>query len=226
MDRRKFLSAAAGSSLAFALPTLSFAQSEEKPDFEIAGTAQTDPAGYEIAWSRDWTLRDDLSPLLEKTVPGTRGFVALDIPSIPGIEGSSNDRTIIETVFDASATDAEAYIAAIPNNRMEQEGYAPGTYIHSRHVTDLGGWICFAADSADHSQGLRGIELFYLPQSPGDPVLIVSGNFVTPSAPEYRPEYLEFLDSTISINGNWLFGMDDLGNYWDAIEAVSDGPIS
>lgn len=225
MDRRKFLQSAAITPLAFTFARSASAQSEEesKPYFSAAGSQQSDPPGYEVAWSEEWELRDDLSLLLEKTEPGQRGFIALDTDSIPWIPNSLNERVILETVLDPSATDAEAYMAAIPDNRPELEGYAPGTYVHSRHVTDRGGWICFAAD-VEPERALRGIELFYLPQSPGDPVLIVSAIDFSPSRDEYSPDALAFFDSSISINGDWLLGMDDLASYWQALEAVSDGP--
>lgn len=223
-SRRQLIQGAAAMPLSIALPLTTFAQEgEDAPDFVVAGSQQTDPAGYEVAWSEEWKLREDLSPIVAKTVPGTRGFIALDADSIPGLPGSLNQRIILETVMDSTATDAEAYIAAIPDNRPELEGYAPGTYVHSRHVTERGGWICFAADVDDPTRALRGIELFYLPQSAGDPVLIVSAIDFLPANEEYSPDALAFFDSSISINGDWLLGMDDLDSYWQALEAVSEG---
>lgn len=225
IDRRRFLNFTAASSMALILPSRTLAQDDaEGPDFEIAGRQQTDPTGYEIAWSEEWELRSDLSPLLAKSEPGQRGFIALDTDSIPGFPNSKNHRVIVETVLDTAATDAETYIEAIPDNRPEQQGYAPGTYVHSRHITEQGGWICHAADVDDPSSAFRGIELFYLPQSAGDPVLIVSAIDFLPTSEEYSPDTLAFFDSSISINGDWLLGMDDLDSYWQALEAVSDGP--
>lgn len=225
MDRRAFLKMAGAATSALTAPVPVSAQNDEaKPDFSIAGSRQTDPPGYEVAWSEEWEPREYLSPILAKLVPGQRGFIALDADSLPGLPSSSGQRILLETVLDPDATDADAYIAAIPDDRPEQEGYAPGTFIHSRHVTERGGWICFAANVEDPSRALRGIELFYLPQSAGDPVLIVSSISFLPRSEEYSPDALAFFDSSISINGDWLLGMDDLDSYWQALEAVSNGP--
>lgn len=223
IDRRKFMHGAAAIPLAFSFTHVASAQDDEaKPDFDVAGSKQSDPPGYEVAWSEDWELRDDVSTFQAKTEPGQRGFIILDADSSPGFPDSSNRRTILETVLDPAATDPEAYIAAIPDNVMELRGYAPGTYVHSRHVTERGGWICHTA-GADPDRAFRGLQLYYLPQSPGDPMLIVSAIDLSPRDEEYSPEGLAAIDSTISINGDWLLGMDDLDAYWQALEAVSDG---
>ena len=227
MDRRTFLKIAGATPLALAAPVLVSAQDDDsKPDFTPAGSQQTDPAGYEIAWTEDWELREGLSTFEAKTEPGRRGFIVLDADSTPGFPDSPNRRTILETVSDPAATDAEAYIAAIPDDRPEQQGYAPGTYVHSRHVTERGGWICHAADVDDPSRAFRGLELFYLPQSPGDPVLIVSGIDFNPGKEGYTADGLAAIDSSISVNGDWLLAMDDLDSYWQALEAVSEGSSS
>lgn len=223
IDRRTFLRGAVATPLVLSFPHVASAQDDEaKPDFDVAGSKHSDPQGYEVAWTEDWELRDDLSTFQAKTEPGQRGFIVLDADSIPGIPDSPNRRTVLETVLDASATDPEAYIAAIPDNIMELQGYTPGTYVHSRHVTERGGWICHTA-AANPETAFRGIELYYLPQSPGDPVLIVSAIDFSPSRGGYSPEALAAIDSSISINGDWLLGMDDLDAYWQALEAVSDG---
>ena len=224
LDRRRFLQAVAATPLVFAASAHAH---EEAPDFAIAGSQVSDPPGYAVAWSEDWELRTDLSTFQAKTEPGQRGFIILDADSSPGFPESNNRRTVLETVLDPAATDPEAYIAAIPDNRMELQGYAPGTYIHSRHVTERGGWICYAANVEDHSRALRGLELYFLPQSPGDPVLTISAVTFSPSRDEeYSPEGLAAIDSSISISGDWLLGRDELDAYWQALEAVSYGPPS
>src|SRR5690554_2575331 len=59
IDRRTFLRGAAIAPVMLAMPHLSLAQNaDSKPVFDIAGSAQTDPAGFEIAWSNLWTSVD------------------------------------------------------------------------------------------------------------------------------------------------------------------------
>ena len=55
-----------------------------------------------------------------------------------------------------------------------------------------------------------------MPTDANTPLLNVSFNLG--HGPLRTEAFLEEMDSTISINGDWLLGMDDLGNFWEAIE--------
>lgn len=199
-------------------PILVSAQSEEaKPDFSIAGTAHTDPAGYEIAWSDIWT-QIDIEDLTFNPVPGQTGFIVLDSEERPTEYATTKQRTVFETSAASGPMNPEELMNSFedlhPSTHM---GYAPGTVIESRHVTEQGCWFSFGpGPQGGGIEGVIGIALYYTPKDADTPLLNVRFNLG--HGPLRTEEFIEELDSTISINGNWLLGMDDLGNFWEAIE--------
>lgn len=220
IDRRTFLRTAVATPLALCVPHLGFAQSSDpKPDFDIAGSAQSDPAGYEIAWSSLWT-GVDMDSVSFQPVPGQTGFVVLDSEEreVGQSKFLSKQRLVIETNAVSGPIDPDDLMNSFedlhPTTHM---GYAPGTVIESRHVTDQGCWFSFGpGPNGGGIEGVVGISMYYTPANAGAPLLnarfnIANGSFRT-------PEFLEEMDSTVSLNGNWLMGMDELGNFWEAIE--------
>lgn len=220
MDRRNFLRAAGVVPIALTIPVITSAQADdEKPNFEVAGRVQTDPPGYEVAWSSLWSQRE-LDGLTFEVVPGTTGFIVLDTEErATGVSNlSMGQRIVIETNAANKVIDAEELMNSFEDlHPATHMGYAPGTVIESRHVTDQGCWFSFGpGPNGGGIEGVVGLSLYYTPEVAGDPLLNVMFNLALGS---FRtPEFLEEMDSTVSLNGNWLLGMDDLGNFWEALE--------
>lgn len=217
-DRRAFLQAALIAPIPFSATGGSLAQtSDPKPDFDIAGSAHTDPAGFEIAWGSIWS-EVDVSGLTFNPIPGQTGFIVLDSEERPSGRFTTKQRIVIETNAVSGPVDPQELMNSFedlyPSTNM---GYAPGTVIESRHVTDRGCWFSFGpGPQGGGIEGVIGISLFYTPTDASTPLLNISFNLGT--GPLRTEAFLEEMDSTISINGDWLLGMDDLGNFWEAIE--------
>lgn len=219
LNRRRFLQIATIAPAVFGIPQPGLAQSADpKPDFDIAGNTQTDPAGYEIAWSSLWT-NVDVGPLRMQPVPGQTGFVVLDSEERQvGQRLTSRQRVVLETNAISGPVDPEELLNSFEDDHPSTHfQYAPGTVIESRHLTDQGCWISMGpGPNGGGFEGVIGLSLYYTPPEDGLPLLNVK---FTVSHGSFRtPEFLEEMDSTISINGNWLLAMDDLESFWDAIE--------
>lgn len=227
MNRRDFLLGVAAP-LALTLPAAISAQvGEEKPNFAIAGNQPTDPSGYEIAWSNLWSS-EDIEPLSFQPVPGQKGFVVLTTEERPVGTGRLHvrQRIVMETNAVSGPVDPEELLNSFEDDHPSTHfQYAPGTVIESRHLTDQGCWISMGpGPNGGGFEGVIGLSLYYTPADVGLPLLnvrfsVAEGSFRT-------PEFLEEMDSTISINENWLLAMDDLGNFWEAIETSYAYPDS
>lgn len=220
IDRRTFLRGAAIAPVMLAMPHLSLAQNaDSKPVFDIAGSAQTDPAGFEIAWSNLWTSVD-VGPLTMQPVPGQTGFIVLDTEErqVGDSPLHVKQRVVLETNAVSGPVDPEELLNSFEDDHPSTHfQYAPGTVIESRHLTDRGCWISMGpGPNGGGFEGVIGLSLYYTPADAGLPLLNV--RFTVSQGSFRTPEFLEEMDSTISINGNWLLAMDDLGNFWDAIE--------
>lgn len=214
LNRRKLVQSTAFLPAAFLLPSTSFAQDDDKPDFTIAGSQQTDPPGYEVAWSDDWE-QTDLEGLTFSPIPGERGYIVLDLAN--PVSNRDTQRIVIESHASNEAIDPEWLIETFADSHPETEmGYAPGTVIETRKVTDRGCWFSFGAGDDSFVPGVIGLSLYYIPTTPGEPLLNVVFN-IHKGLNRSSSEHLEFIDSTISLNGDWLLGMDDLDEYWDAL---------
>lgn len=214
LDRRKFLTASTAMPLLLAAPTIALGQ-EETPDFEIAGSIQTDPPGYEVAWSDDWKAVD-VSGLTFNPVPGRLGYIVLDL-DVP-MSDERNQRIVIESHAAAEVIDPAWLIESFADNHPETDmGYAPGTVVETRKVTDQGCWFSFGAGEDSVVPGVIGLSLYYTPTTPGVPLVNVIFN-IHRGINRATSEHLELIDSTISLDGDWLLGMDDLDAYWEALE--------
>lgn len=219
-DRRRLLQFASIAPVTLAIPQPGYVESTTSwPDFDIAGRTQTDPPGYDIAWSSMWSSVV-IGDLTFQPVPGQTGFVVLDSEEreVGQSKFLDKQRLVLETNAAAGPIDPEELINSFEDlHPSTQMGYAPGTVIESRHVTDQGCWFSFGpGPNGGGFEGVIGLSLYYTPASAGSPLLNVVFNIS--HGPFRTPEFLEEMDSTVSINGNWLLGMDDLDNFWDAIE--------
>lgn len=221
LGRRRFLQmATVATPLALCSPRQLFAQ-DEKPDFDIAGTRTTDPAGYEIAWSNDWE-ETDIAHLTFENIPGQLEYLVLDWSNAPS--GLDNQRVVITSEAADGVIDPQVLLDSFGDLYPGEEmGYAPGTRIETRKVTDDGCWFSFAGGENPFESGVVGISLFYTPKRAGDALLNVTLNIN--SGQNRTPKHLEMIDATISVNGNWLLGMDDLGEYWNAMEQSTESTL-
>lgn len=215
LDRRNLLKAAAASPLLFAPSNIASGQvAGDKPDFAIADSRQTNPPGYEIAWSDEW-IEKDITNLTFEDVPGELEYLVLDWANPPG--NLDTQRIVIKAHAANEIIDPEWLINSFDDLHPGLEmGYAPGTSIETRKVTENGCWFSFAAGEDPFETGLVGLSLYYTPKNVGDALLNIYFN--VRSGTNRTPEHLEMIDSTISINGDWFLGMDDLGAYWEAFE--------
>lgn len=222
MDRRTLLRGASAMPIAFSLPNLALAQSGDvRPDFDILGTRQTNPPGYEIAWSQDWNEKD-ITNLTFEDVPGKLEYLVLDWANPP--DNLDTQRIVIETHAASEVIDPEWLINSFDELHPGLEmGYAPGTRIETRKVTDLGCWFSFAGGESPFETGVVGLSLYYTPQTAGNPLLHIYFN--VHSGTNRTPEHLEMIDSTISINGDWFLGMDELDAYWEAFEKSTESTL-
>lgn len=223
IDRRRFLSFAAVGSVALVLPSHALTQDDgEEPDFDIAGSIESDPPGYTIAWSSDWETVER-EAFTAETIPGVSRIVGLDLVDAPDVY--SAQRIIIETRAMDVLVRGEELLNSLPDNYPETDmGYAPGTRIETRQVTDGGCWFSFAGGEDPFATGTIGLSLYYTPGQAEDPLVNVSFNFA--KGQNRTPEFLETIDSTISLNDNWLLGMDELDAYWEAFEQSTESTLS
>lgn len=222
-SRRQLIQGAAALPFSISLPLTTFAQEDaERPDFDIAGSIESDPPGYTIAWSSDWETVER-EAFTAETIPGVSRIVGLDLVDAPDVY--SAQRIVIETRAMDVLVRGEELLNSLPDNYPETDmGYAPGTRIETRQVTDDGCWFSFAGGEDPFATGTIGLSLYYTPGQAEDPLVNVSFNFA--KGQNRTPEFLETIDSTISLNDNWLLGMDELDAYWEAFEQSTESTLS
>lgn len=220
INRRTFAFGATAVPASLLLPAVSLAQStSDTPDFDVAGSAQTDPPGWEIAWADGWNTVD-VETLMFDPVPGQTGYLVLDSDERElgdQVKFIMSQRLVFESTLVNGPVHPEelmnSFEDAHPSTHM---GYAPGTVIESRHITDSGCWFSFGPGPLGGGiEGVIGLSLYYTPTGSNSTLLNLAFNIAQGS---FRTEeFLEEMDASVSINGDWLLNMDELGNFWDAI---------